>query len=42
MAAVEAERMPAVMLVAVAEAAAMMVMMSSKHVCFRSYFVISK
>lgn len=34
MAAVEAERMPAVMLVALAPTAAMMVMVSSKHVCF--------
>lgn len=36
MVAVKAKRMAAVMRVAVAEAAAMMVMMSSKHVRFRS------
>jgi hypothetical protein len=41
--AVEAERVTAMMLVAVtAPVAAVGVLMSSKHVCFRSYFVISK
>lgn len=42
-AAVEAERMTAMMLVAVtAPVAAVVMLMSSKHVCFRSYFVISE
>jgi len=42
-AAVKAERMTAMMLVAVtAPVAAVVMLMSSKHVGFRSYFVISK
>jgi len=42
-AAVEAERMTAMMLVAVtAPVAAVVMLMSSKHVSFRSCFVISK
>jgi hypothetical protein len=41
--AVEAERMTAMMLVAVtAPVAAVVMLMSSKHVCFRSCFVISE
>lgn len=39
----EAERMAAVVFVAVtAPVAAVVMLMSSKHVCFRSGFVISK
>jgi hypothetical protein len=40
--AVEAEGMTAMMLVGVTAPMAAVVMMSSKHVCFRSYFVISE
>jgi hypothetical protein len=43
MLAVEAERMAAVVFVAMtAPVAAVVMLMSSKHVCFRSCFVISK
>jgi hypothetical protein len=42
MIAVETERMTAVVFVGMAAPMAAMVMMSSKHVCFRSCFVISK
>ncbi len=42
MIAMETERVPAVMFIGMAAPWAAMVMMSSKHVCFRSYSVISK
>ncbi len=42
MTAMEAEGVTAVMLVGVTAPVAAVVVMSSKHVCFRSYSVISK
>jgi hypothetical protein len=42
MIAVEAERVTAVVFVGMAAPVAAVMMMSSKHVCLRSYFVISK